>query len=67
MSARSRGSPPEDLRRFLHAMDDALTERVRILIIGGSAAALGYDVDTTTRDIDTLGFDERLQAAAAGP
>jgi hypothetical protein len=64
MPRRSRAAPPDDLRRFLEAMDAALTECVPILIIGGSAAALGYDVDTTTRDIDTLGLDERLQSAA---
>lgn len=65
MSPRSGVVRPDDLRRFLQAMDGALSERVRILIIGGSAAALGYDVDTNTRDIDTLGLDKRIEAAAA--
>src|SRR6266545_2299220 len=46
-------------------MDAALAEPVGILIIGGSETALGYGVNIITRDIDTLGFDERLRAAAS--
>jgi hypothetical protein len=65
MPPRSHGAPPADLRRFLEAVDAALTRPIRMVIIGGSAAALGYGVDITTRDIDTFGIPEPIAAAAS--
>jgi hypothetical protein len=47
--------PPEDLIRFLEAVDRHLEANATITIIGGGAAAIGYGVDTATQDIDTFG------------
>ena len=44
---------PEELRRFLGAMDRALEHPAEVVVIGGAAAALEYGVATGTRDIDT--------------
>jgi hypothetical protein len=44
----------DEIRTFLHAVDRRLTSRVRVVIIGGSAAALAFGVTSTTDDIDTL-------------
>jgi hypothetical protein len=47
--------PPEDLIRFLEAVDRNLVANATITVIGGGAAAIGYGVDTATQDIDTFG------------
>jgi len=44
---------PQELRRFLAAMDRALDRPAEVVVIGGAAAALEYGVATGTRDIDT--------------
>ncbi len=44
---------PQELRRFLAAMDRALDHPAEVVVIGGAAAALEYGVATGTRDIDT--------------
>ncbi len=44
---------PQELRRFLGAVDARLTRRAEVTVIGGAAAALKYGVATGTRDIDT--------------
>lgn len=47
------------------AVDNFLTEPARIVLIGGSAAALGYGVETVTRDVDAFEGDrDQIQAAA---
>src|SRR5262245_52461183 len=56
---------PEQLARFLAEVDRALSEDVTITVIGGSALALGYGVETFTNDIDTYNSSiERLGGAA---
>ncbi len=44
---------PDELRRFLEAVDGALHGQAEVVVIGGAAAALEYGVATGTRDIDT--------------
>lgn len=44
-----------ELERFLVAVDRALTRRVSIIVIGGSALSLGYGINSVTTDIDTYG------------
>jgi hypothetical protein len=44
---------PDELRRFLEAVDGALRGQAEVVVIGGAAAALEYGVATGTRDIDT--------------
>ncbi len=44
---------PDELRRFLEGVDDALHGQAEVVVIGGAAAALEYAVATGTRDIDT--------------
>lgn len=48
---------PDELRLFLEAVDRHLGARVRVIIIGGSAAALAYDVRSGTTDVDTFETD----------
>jgi hypothetical protein len=56
---------PEELRRFLTAMDGALKRPAEIVVIGGAAAAIEYGVASGTRDIDTwTRVPEDLAAAA---
>jgi Nucleotidyltransferase of unknown function (DUF6036) len=43
-----------ELRRFLAAIDRHLDAPARMIIIGGSAAALAYGVELVTKDIDTF-------------
>jgi hypothetical protein len=43
----------KQIRAFLEALDRHLDEPRRLVLIGGSAAALAYGVERTTRDIDT--------------
>jgi hypothetical protein len=42
-----------EIVRFLVALDGALASRVRVVVIGGSALALGYGVAASTSDVDT--------------
>jgi hypothetical protein len=42
-----------DIQRFLEAVDRHLQAPARLVIIGGSAAALAFGVASTTEDIDT--------------
>jgi hypothetical protein len=43
----------EEIRTFLEAIDRHLPEATRVVIIGGSAAALAFEGVSTTEDIDT--------------
>ncbi len=43
----------EQLQLFLRAVDGNLRQPFELLLIGGSAAALAYNVLRTTGDIDT--------------
>jgi hypothetical protein len=49
----------EDLKRFLRSVDKHLTSPVSILVIGGSAASLGYGIKTSTKDIDLFETEEQ--------
>ena len=53
------------LERFLEAVDDALTDPVGVIVIGGTAAALHYGVTRATHDIDTWTTVQKDLAAAA--
>jgi hypothetical protein len=44
---------PDELVRFLTAVDAALEQPVTVIIIGGSAAAVAYGISRGTRDVDT--------------
>ena len=46
--------PPQELERFVCAIDEALTDAASILVIGGAAAALAYGATRATDDIDTF-------------
>ncbi|MBN1770308.1 MAG: hypothetical protein JXB32_03525 [Deltaproteobacteria bacterium] len=46
-----------ELRRFLAAIDASLPGRARVVLLGGSALAVGYQLDTGTTDIDTWETD----------
>lgn len=63
---RSRAYGADQIRAFLHAVDRHLTQRVRVEIIGGSAAALAHGATSTTTDLDTFNAvnNELLEAAA---
>jgi hypothetical protein len=50
----------DELRRFLIAVDAALEVPASIVVIGGSALALGYGGTATTSDIDT--YESHLAA-----
>jgi hypothetical protein len=56
---------PEELRRFLAAVDRALERPAEVVVIGGAAAALEYGVASGTRDIDTWTRVRRDLAVAA--
>ena len=43
----------DELSRFLEAVDRALVQPTRMIVIGGTAAALHYGVKHPTSDIDT--------------
>ncbi len=56
---------PDEVTRFLEAVDRNLDEPFRLTIIGGSALGIGYSVDVATRDIDALDSAVmRIEAAA---
>lgn len=63
---RSRTYGADEIRVFLQAVDRYLTRRVRIEIIGGSAAALAHGAKSTTTDVDTFNAlnKELLEAVA---
>lgn len=48
-----RSFSPDELRRFLAAADARLAVRVEMVVLGGGALALAYDVDLGTSDLDT--------------
>lgn len=50
----------DDLTRFLKALDEALDEPAKLVVIGGSALVLGYGGAAATNDIDT--FESYLDA-----
>ena len=55
-----------ELRRFLRAVDAELDGTVRVVLVGGSALALGYAVGTSTVGVDTWESDlGRIRGAAA--
>lgn len=49
----------QELRRFLAAVDAHLDGPARMILVGGSAMALGYGVAAGTRDVDTWETDLR--------
>jgi len=63
---RSRAFGADEIRKFLHAVDRHLTQRVRVEIIGGGAAALAHGASSTTTDLDTFNAinSELLEAVA---
>ncbi len=57
---------PDELVRFLTAVDAALSRPVTTIVIGGSAAAIAYRVGRGTCDIDTwTSIEDELTAAVA--
>jgi hypothetical protein len=57
-----------EIERFLRAVDLALERSATVVVIGGGAAALKYQIDDPTTDIDTfnpLGADLKRAIAAA--
>lgn len=56
---------PEELVLFLRAIDTCLEAEASMILIGGSAVAIGYEVDVGTQDIDTFQSDLVLIAHAA--
>jgi hypothetical protein len=54
-----------ELKRFLVALDEALQIRVQVIVIGGSALALGYGVAAATSDVDTYETRTELLHEAA--
>lgn len=58
---------PDELVRFVVAVDTHLSRRFPLLMIGGSAARLAYRVEGVTRDIDTPtgDYEELLPAFEA--
>lgn len=55
-----------EIERFLRAVDKALTKRLELIVIGGSAATLHCGAARATQDIDTLtSVSSALTAAAA--
>jgi hypothetical protein len=53
-----------EIEQFLTAVDAALSQPARVVIIGGSAAMLRYGVTRATHDIDTWGAVRGDLAAA---
>jgi hypothetical protein len=56
-----------DLQEFLVTMDKHMSTKQKLLIIGGTAASLGFKVSKRTRDIDFIGdfsvFEEAYKKA----
>jgi len=53
----------EQIKIFLKAMDNLATTRCEIILIGGSAAALAYNVIETTQDIDSWNNVDQIKEA----
>ena len=53
----------EEIRTFLKAVDNHLTESFEVEIIGGAAAFLSFELKSGTLDIDTLTSVEGLAEA----
>lgn len=53
----------EEIEGFLLAIDENLNRPFELIIIGGTAAALGYRVTRFTKDIDTVNRTDGIQAA----
>ena len=56
---------PEDLVRFLRAVDQYLEAEGTMTLIGGGAVAIGYHVEVGTQDLDTFQSDLELIEKAA--
>lgn len=54
---------PREIETFLKAIDKHLSEPFTLIVIGGSAAALGYEVSRYTHDIDTVNEVAEIQSA----
>lgn len=55
-----------ELAAFLRALDDCLEGPAKLVVIGGGAAAIGYDVDVGTEDLDTCSSElAAIQKAAS--
>ncbi len=50
----------KEIERFLTILDSLLAKKVKIIIIGGTAAALAYKVSNVTQDIDTWNSTKEL-------
>lgn len=53
----------EQIETFLRAIDKHLKKGFDLVIIGGTATALGYDVEDYTRDIDVISSIDSIQDA----
>ncbi len=60
MTQRLRRYAPDELIRFLTALDASLHKPAKLTVIGGSALALGYGGSAATSDIDT--YESELDA-----
>ena len=50
----------QEFKRLLKAIDDELETEQQLVIIGGAAILLGYDVPIATRDIDAMNSTRAL-------
>ena len=46
---------PDQILKFLKALDGYLSEKHEVILIGGSAASLAYRVSKATKDVDFYG------------
>jgi Nucleotidyltransferase of unknown function (DUF6036) len=53
----------DQIKKFLRAIDQNLTKRFDMIIIGGAAAALAYKVVEFTKDIDTANSLDEIESA----
>jgi hypothetical protein len=53
----------ESLREFLRAIDRHLTTPAEMILVGGTAASLGYGYSGATMDIDTYNSIEHIKGA----
>jgi hypothetical protein len=61
--AKLRRFSPEEILRFLAAIDRHLVHEATVVLVGGSAMAVGYGVEVTTTDVDTLNNVSALTTA----
>jgi hypothetical protein len=54
---------PHEIAEFLKAIDNNLTTKETMIIIGGTAAALAYKYSGGTTDIDTYNSVQRIESA----